>query len=68
MYTGNRNCKIARELTKLEPKEMFIDFSIFRDQIDEIDTGFFHFKDMEQKITQHPIGPDNTKITEVRAE
>ena len=37
----------ARRLTKLEPNEIFNDFAISRVPFDEIDPGFFYFKDME---------------------
>ena len=44
--------------------EIFIDFFIFRDQIDEIDPGFFYFKDIDQKISPDAIEPDRTKVFE----
>ena len=72
MYAGNRNCENfdpnARRLTKLEPNEIFNDFAISREPFDEIDSNFFYFKGMNQKITPKPIGPERTKIAEVRAE
>ena len=58
----------ARMLTKLEPKEIFNDFAISRAPFDEIDSNFFYFKGMDQKITPTPIGPERTKISEVGAE
>ena len=36
----------ARRLTKLEPNEIFNDFAISREPLDEIDSNFFYFKDM----------------------
>ena len=44
--------------------EIFNDFSISRDQINEIDPGFFYFKYMDQKTTLDPTRPDRTKIAE----
>ena len=68
MYTGNRNCQNfdpnPRRFTKLEPNEIFNDFAISREPFDEIDSNFFYFKGMDEKI----IGPDRTKISEVGAE
>ena len=54
--------------TKLKPNEIFNDFSISRNQIKEIDPDLFYFKDMNQKTTLDPTGPDRTKIAEVGAE
>ena len=72
VYTGNRNCQIfdtnARRLTKLEPNEIFIGFSISRDQIDEIDPVSFYFIYMDWKIMLHPTAPDQPNISEVGAE
>ena len=51
-------CKLKlkfRQRTKLEPNEIFNDFAISREPLDEIGLKFF-FK------------PDRTKITEVGAE
>ena len=50
----------ARMLTKLEPNEIFIEFILSRDQIDEI--GFFTFKGMNWKITLDPIAPRFPKL------
>ena len=58
----------ARRLTKLEPNENFNDFAISREPFDEIDSNFFYFKGMDQKITPKPIGLERTKISEVRTE
>ena len=60
----------ARRLTKLEPNEIFNDFAISREPFDEIDSNFFYFEGMDQKITPNPIGPEDfrTKISEVGAE
>ena len=72
LYTGNRNClnfdPNARRFTKLEPNEMFNNFAISREPFDEIDSNFFYFKGMDKEITPNPIGPERTKISEVRAE
>ena len=53
---------------KLEPNEIFNDFAISREPFDEIDSNFFYFKGMDEKITPNPIRPERTKISEVRAE
>ena len=58
----------ARRLTKLEPNEIFNEFAISREPFDEIDSNFFYFKGMDQKITPNPNGPERTKISEVGAE
>ena len=54
----SRNSEIfdpnVRRLTKLEPNEIFNDFSISQDQIDNIDPGFFYFKDIDWKIPPDP--------------
>ena len=55
-------------LTKLEPNEIFIDFSMSWDQIHEIDLGFFYFKDMGYKIPPESTRPDFMKIAKVGAE
>ena len=64
MFTGNQNCQNfdpnVRRLTKLEPNEIFNDFSISQDSIDEIDPGCYYFKDMDPKIPR-------TKDFEVKA-
>ena len=56
------------KFTKLEPNEIFNDFAISREPINEIYSNFFYFKGMVYKITPKPIGPDWTKIFEVGAE
>ena len=58
----------ARRLTKLEPNEIFNDFSITRKPFDKNDSNFFDFKGMDEKITPKTIGPYRTKISEVGAE
>ena len=69
--TGSRNCQNfdpnARSPTKLEPNEIFNDFSIFRSSIDRISSDFFYFKGMDLKIIPKPIGSDRT-ISEVGSE
>ena len=51
MYTGYRNCETnARILTKIKPNEIFNEFAIPREPIDEIDSNFIYFKDMNKKI------------------
>ena len=51
VYTGNQISQnfdpIEQTLTKLKPKEIFNDFSISLDQINEIDPGLFYFIDMD---------------------
>ena len=47
------------------PNEIFNDIAISREPFDEMDSNFFYFKGMDQKITPKPIGP---KISEVGAE
>ena len=72
MHTGNRNFQIfdqiARRLTKLKPNEIFNDFSISQDQINEIKPGFLNFEDMDYKTTLGPTGSDRTNLGEVGAE
>ena len=69
---GNPNCQNfdpnARRFTKLKPNEIFNDFAISREPFDEIDSNFFYFKGIDQKITPDPDGPDRMKTTEVGAE
>ena len=50
-------------------RQCFNDFSILRNLIDIIDSGFFILMVcMDYKIKQDPIGPDRTKISEFAAE
>ena len=58
----------AGRLKKIKPNAIFNDFAISREPLDEIDSHFFYFKGMDQKITPKPIRPDRTKISEVGAE
>ena len=37
----------ARRLTKIKPNEIFKDYAISRQPIDEINSNFFYFKGME---------------------
>ena len=57
-YPGNR----------ILPNEIFKDFAISCDSINEIDPDFFYFKDMDYKLTPNRIGPDHMKCAEVGAE
>ena len=57
MHTRNR---IQPKRTKIKPNEIFNDFAISREPIDEIDSNLFYFKGMD-------YGPDRTKIFEVGA-
>ena len=63
-----RESNFRRRLTKLKPNDSFSDFAVYWDPINEIDPDFFYFKVMDQKLTPSPIGPDDTKCTEVGAE
>ena len=47
---------------------MFNDFAIFWKSIDEVNSNFFDFNDMDQKIPPDPTLPDRMKIFEVGAE
>ena len=55
-------------LKKLEQNEIFNDFAISQEPIDEIDSNCFCFKGMDQKIPPDPTGPDRMKIADVGAE
>ena len=48
--------------------EIFNEFSISRDPIYRVDSGFIYFKGMDHKIRQDPIGPDRRQVSEVRFE
>ena len=67
MHTGNRNSKISDPIAR-RPNEIFNDFSISRDLINEIDPVYFLFERYGRKITLDPTGSDRMKIAEVGAE
>ena len=69
VYTGNRiSTRSHEDLRALKPNEIFNDFAISWDLINEIDPDYFHFKGMGCKLTPNSIGPDHTKCSEVGAE
>ena len=72
VYIGNQISQnfdpIARRLMNLKPNEIFNDFAISWEPINEIDPEFFYFKDMDYKLTLNSIGPDHMKCSEVGAE
>ena len=55
----------TRIFTKIKPNEIFNDFAISGDTINEMNPVFFCFKDKDYKITPDPVGPARTKFAEV---